>query len=225
MSPHAIEQQVNLYQPILGAERRLFSAQTIALALAVMAVSLLGISSFASRRTGQVEHAVDALEKRQALTLAMAEHAGQSARPQATQAELDAESQRLSTDITARQRALDVVHRGSIAPGTGFAARLAALGQRQIEGLWLTAISIGIGPGGLSMRGGTLHAALVPEYLAALTGEAALAGVHFERLAMRDAPADEAPAQLIFELDAPGVALRDAKEAAKDGAQDLGAPR
>ena len=40
MSAAAVEQQVNLYQPILGAEKRLFSARAIGLCLALLAVSL-----------------------------------------------------------------------------------------------------------------------------------------------------------------------------------------
>jgi hypothetical protein len=47
----------------------------------------------------------------------------------------------------------------------------------------------------------------LPAYLAALTQEPALDGVRFDKLAMRRAALSEAPAQLIFELDAPGLKL------------------
>ncbi len=81
MNALAMEQQVNLYQPILGAERRLFSARAIGIALAVFAVSLVGLTAYGSRRIGRIEHDVHEIEQRQIANLAMAERGGQAVRP------------------------------------------------------------------------------------------------------------------------------------------------
>lgn len=209
-----MEQQVNLYQPILGAEKRLFSAYTIGIGLAVLVVCLIGLVGFGAWRTHRIEHSLAELERQEAATLAMAARASAAGRPAQSLTDLDAEARNLSAEIAARERALDIVHRGAGAPATGFAARLEALAHRQLDGVWLSSIVLGSGEGHLAMQGGTSDARLVPLYLAALAGERALAGVRFDRIALRRADAAEAPARMLFELDAPGLKFS-AREATK----------
>jgi Tfp pilus assembly protein PilN len=200
-----MEQQVNLYQPILGAEKRLFSARTIGVSLAILAASLAGLGGFGAWRTARVERSIADLERRQAEQLARVERIGEAQRPRESLEQLDAQAKELSADIAARERALDIVRRAAVSPATGFAARLEALAHRQIDGLWLRSIVVGSGDGRLALRGETLDPRLVPQYLAALAEESALAGVRFDKLAMRRAGKEDAPAQDLFELGAPGL--------------------
>jgi Tfp pilus assembly protein PilN len=200
-----MEQQVNLYQPILGAEKHLFSARAIGIGLCLLALCLGGLAAFGAWRTGHIERSVSLLESQQAAALALAESTSAARRPGQTLAELDTQAKNLSADIAARERALDLVRLGAASPATGFAARLEALARRQIDGLWLRNIVVGSGEGRLALRGATVDAKLVPAYLAAIAQESALAGVRFDKLAMRRAKQDEAPAQLVFELGAPGL--------------------
>lgn len=208
-----MDQQVNLFQPILGAEKRLFSARAIALALAVFAVCLVALSAYGSRRTSAIERSIAEIEKQDEANVALAGRASEAVRPAKSVAELDAEAKSMSVDIDVRQRAIDVVRQSAATPATGFAARLEALAQRQPEGIWLEQVVLGSGEGRLAMRGATTDSALVPQYLAALAAEQALAGVRFDKLAMRRALPDEAPAQVIFELDGPGLPLPDPRSA------------
>jgi Tfp pilus assembly protein PilN len=200
-----MEQQVNLYQPILGAEKRLFSARAIGTGLAILAVCLGALAGFAAWRTQRIEQSVAQLERQQAAAMARAERTGAALRPAASLAQLQTEAKELSADLAARERALDVVHQGTATPATGFAARLEALARRQLDGVWLRQIVVGAGAGRLALQGGTTDARLVPAYLAALAEERALDGVRFDSLAMRRAKPDEAPAQLVFALGAPGL--------------------
>ena len=209
-----MEQQVNLYQPILGAEKRLFSAFTIGVGLGVMIVSLAGLVAFGAWRTHRIERSIALLERQQVASLSMAARASAVVHPTQTIAELDAAARDLSAEIAARERALDIVHRGAGTPATGFAARLEALARRQLDGVWLSSIVLGSGDGRLAMQGGTSDPRLVPAYLAALAGERALEGVRFERIALRRAAPADAPARMVFELDAPGLKFL-AREAAK----------
>ncbi len=209
-----MEQQVNLYQPILGAEKRLFSAFTIGVGLGVMIVSLAGLVIFGAWRTHRIERSVALLEQQQTASLSMAARASAAAHPTQSIAELEGEAKDLSAEIAARERALDIVHRGAGTPATGFAARLEALARAQLEGVWLSSIVLGSGDGRLAMQGGTSDARLVPVYLAALAGERALAGVRFERIALRRAGPEDAPARMVFEIDAPGLKFP-AREVAK----------
>ncbi|MDE2251208.1 MAG: hypothetical protein KGL25_07360 [Gammaproteobacteria bacterium] len=202
--PH-MEQQVNLYQPILGVEKRLFSAFTIGVGLGVLVVCLGALVAFGAWRTHRTERALARLERQEADALALSARASAAGQPGQSIAELDAQARNLSAEIAARERALDIVRRGAGAPATGFAARLEALAHRQLDGVWLSDIVLGSGDGRLAMRGGTSDARLVPAFLAALAGEQALAGVRFDRITLRQAPPAEAPARIMFELGAPGL--------------------
>lgn len=207
MSAPTVEQQVNLYQPILGAEKRLFSARAIGVCLALLAISLSALGGYGAWRTSQVERSIAQLEKRQEAELVTAQRAGVALNPGKSVAELDAEAKDLAADIAARERALGILKLGAASPATGFAARLDALGRRQIDGLWLHDVVVGSADGRLAMRGQALDPKLVPVYLAALSKDPALAGARFDKLTMRRAKQDEAPAQLVFELGAPGLTL------------------
>ncbi len=202
-----MEQQVNLYQPILGAEKRLFSARAIGIGLLLLGACLGGLGGFAAWRTGRVERAVAQLERDQVRQLARTEQAGAAMRPTLSVADLDRQAKDLAAEIAARQRALDVVQRGVTTPGSSFAARLEALARRQPEGIWLREIVVGSGDGRLALQGRTIDARLVPAYLAALAEERALDGVRFDTLTMRRAKEEEAPAALVFALGAPGLSF------------------
>lgn len=202
-----MEQQVNLHQPILGAEKRLFSARAIGTGLSLLAACLGGLGGFGIWRTARVERSIAALEQHQAHELESAARAGVAFKSDKSLAQLDADAQDLAADIAARERALALLRQGAASPETGFAARLEALARREVDGLWLREVVLGSADGRLAMRGDALDPGLVPAYLAALAAEPALAGVRFDRLAMRRAKPDEAPAELAFELGAPGIAF------------------
>jgi len=206
-----MEQQVNLYQPILGAEKRLFSARAIAAGLGVLALSLAALAGYAAWRAARVDRAIVALERQQAAQLALAERAAAAIRPKESVAELDAAARGLTAEIAARELALGLVRRGLAAPGSGFAARLESLARRQPDGLWLKKIVVSTGDSRLALEGATTEAPLVPAYLAALAEEHALDGARFDHLALRRARPEEAPAQAIFEVGAPGLALPSAE--------------
>lgn len=207
MSAASLEQQVNLYQPILGAERHVFSARTIGLGLAVLALSLIALAAFGAWRTARIERSVRLLESQQASLLALLERTGGDLKAHRSLPELEAEARSLDADIAARERALAVLKAGTLSPTTSFAARLESLGRRQLDGLWLHDVSVGGGEGRLALRGATVDPNLLPEYLAALAEEPAFTGVRFDTLSMRRAKPTEAPAQLVFELGAPGLTL------------------
>jgi len=203
----AMEQQVNLYQPILGAEKRLFSARAIAVGLCLLALCLGGLAGFGAWRTARVERSVTLLETQQAAQLAIVERASAALQPRRSLAELQTQAKELTADIATRERALDLVRLGAASPATGFAARLEALARPQLDGLWLHTIVVGSGEGRLALRGAAVDPQLVPAYLAALAGDRAMTGVRFDKLSMRRAKQEEAPAQLVFELGAPGLKL------------------
>ena len=113
---------------------------------------------------------------------------------------------RSSEEIAAREHALSIEQRGSADSHSGFAARLAAIGHRQVEGVWLTSLVIGTGEGRLALSGATVDPRLIAGWLASLEEEPALDGAFFDRLSIRQV-ADAAPARAVFDIGAPGLEL------------------
>jgi Tfp pilus assembly protein PilN len=201
-----MEQQINLFQPILGAEKRLFSARAIGVALAAFALCLAGVAGFARWRTAHIERAVIVVGAQEAQTLTLAAQANAANEPHASLAELEAQGKRSAGEIAAREHALNIVLRGSADPLSGFAERLEAIGRRQVEGVWLTSLVIGTGEGRLALSGATTDARLIAGWLASLEQEPALDGAYFDRLVIKQV-ADAAPAMAVFDIGAPGLDL------------------
>lgn len=201
-----MEQQVNLYQPILGAEKRLFSAHTIAAALGLLALCLAAVAGFARWRTTHIERAVVEVSAQEARALARAAEANAANAPRESLADLAAEAQHDSEEIAAREHALSIVQRGSSDARSGFAARLEAIGRRHIEGVWLTSLVMGTGEGRLALSGATVDPRLIAGWLSSLEEEPSLNGAYFDRLSIKQV-ADAAPARALFDIGAPGLDL------------------
>lgn len=201
-----MEQQVNLHQPILGAEKRLFSARTIAAALGMLALCLGAVAGFARWRTAHIEQAVVEVSAQEAQALARAEQANAANAPHASLAELEAQAQHDSEEIAAREHALDIVQRGSADARSGFAARLEAIGRRHIEGVWLTSLVMATGEGRLALSGATVDPRLIAGWLSSLEEEPSLDGAFFDRLSIKQVT-DAAPARATFDIGAPGLEL------------------
>jgi hypothetical protein len=201
-----MEQQVNLFQPILGAEKHLFSARTIVMAIAVLALCLAGVAGFARWRTARIERTVVAVASQETRTLALAAQASAANAPRVSLAELEAQAQRSTEEISAREHALGVVLRGSADPHSGFAARLEAIGRSQVEGVWLTSLVLATGDERLALGGSATDPRLIAGWLSSLEGEPALDGAYFDRLTIKQV-ANAAPAMAVFEIGAPGLDL------------------
>jgi hypothetical protein len=200
-----MEQQVNLYQPILGAEKRLFSARTLAACLVTLIACLGTLITFEASRTARVEKSVIQLEAREASNIEVAARANAVLRPTLTLAQLDTQAKHLSADIASRERALDIMRKGAVSVSTGFAARLEALANQQIDGIWLSNILLSSDDGRLAMQGRTTDRNLLPVFLNGLTHEPAMTGIRFDSLSMRRALATEIPAQVVFVIGSPGL--------------------
>jgi len=201
-----MEQQVNLFQPILGAEKRLFSARTIGAGLVALALCLAAIAGFARWRTVRIERTVVDVSSQEERSAAVASQASAVNTPQASLAELEAQARRSTEEIGAREHALDVVMRGSADAHSGFAARLAAIGRSQVEGVWLTSLVLATGDERLALGGAATDARLISPWLASLEIEPALNGAHFDRMSIRQV-VDATPASAVFEIGAPGLEL------------------
>jgi hypothetical protein len=192
-------QQVNLYQPIFREEQKLFSATTIGLGLAALSVGLLAFAGFAAWRVALLERQLHTVRTQADLRQRLAaESQGLYASGRSAE-DLRAHVEALALELARRQQALRYLASGAAGVRGGFAARVEALAREQLDGLWLTGATFTAESGRFALAGSASSPERVPEYLARLANEPALAGAKLESLEIRR-PKEENAAHIDFVL-------------------------
>jgi len=193
-------QQINLYEPILREEPKLFSARTICGGLGLVTAGLIAIALFSWWRVVILDRLLRTAQSQEAVQTKFDERGdsivnlGESA--QSVEARLTA----LTIDLERRRQALHYLRGGEAGGPTGnrgFSGRMAALARQQLDGLWVTGATFTADTGRFELTGNATSAALVPIYLQRLAGEAALAGIPLQSIEIRQ-PKKPAPGQVEF---------------------------
>jgi hypothetical protein len=197
-------QQVNLYQPIFREEHKLFSAGTIGVALGIMIAGLLSISLYSWWRLASLDRQLVAVQSREAAEQVLVARTNSIIDEGESPESLEIRLQAMALELERRQRTLNYL-RGNDAgvratggaagdaaanghPGgvrRGFAGRLAALAHQQLDGLWLTGVTLTADADELTLSGRATSAELVPIYLERLATEAAFSGTQLQSIDIR----------------------------------------
>jgi hypothetical protein len=197
-------QQVNLYQPLLRDEQKLFAATTIAAALGIVAAGLLAMTAYSWWRVAQLERQVKAVQAQQAAQQQLTARANAMVEQAESQQSLESRISAMAVELARRQQALrylrgDGSQNLDAGASHGFAERMAALAREQLDGLWLTGAVFTADADGFALTGEALRAELVPLYLQRLAGEAALAGTKLQSIEIRQ-PKNPTRGQIAFSL-------------------------
>lgn len=186
-----MQQQINLYQPVVVKGSGTVTSSSVIIALCATTLLLLGIYSYGIYSVVRLErHVNEAREQQQrqnALLTLNAANASSGDLPA-----LQAQVKSMTTILNDHKRALQLLRIGTAGGDSGFSARLIALANQHIDGLWLDHIVLGSNNGVESLSGGTIDAELVPLFLSHLANEPALRGTRINQfnLTGRNVPAD-----------------------------------
>ena len=200
-------QQINLYQPILGHQRHVFSAPAMAKAVAIVAIALLGIYAWGLVHVLGLEAEVAQLEEREvayASKLESMSFGSDAERLRSVNDEIVA----LNREIEKRSLLVGTLQQRTLGSSAGFAPRIEALARRTLDGIWLTEIVIDGPAKHLKLAGLTEDPDRIPDYLQGLSEDAALTGTVFHTL---EISRDEERALTAFEV--ASVAEREATAA------------
>lgn len=192
-----MRQQVNLYQPILRRENKVFTASALLITLGMVALGL--VLTTALMFWGQQRQAseLEALERQKGS--AEARVAALEARyqpPQRSEA-LQRQVESLRDELAAKQQFLERFDPDAVSFGDGFGAWLEAMARQIFEGIWLDSFSL-YGAGQVNLGGGALEPAFVPRLVERLGEETVFRGKDFRQL--RLTRAEEAPERVVFRL-------------------------
>jgi hypothetical protein len=175
-----MRQQINLYQPTLRGERKLFSAGPVAIAFGLVMAGLAAFSVRANLQVSKLERDVAVLRAEQVEQEAKTAQFGEAQAARAKPVEIESRIKRLSRSVTERGLALQMLQSGAAGQTTGFASRLEALARRRVDGLWIDALMLSGTNGSMSLSGATLNPDIVPRYLQNLARDSVLTGTRFD---------------------------------------------
>lgn len=194
-------QQVNLYQPILRREKKVFSAVTMVQTLGVIAVVMLAMFAFSRWQLSslQAEHARLQMQEQNLAAQVTEISRNTQARPESRELRRQLELAQREEQLKQRLSALMKSSPGGAAHG--FSDAFAGLARQRMNGLWLTGIEIHKegATRDVVLRGFAAQAALVPQLVQQLGQEPAFQGLRFRQMRVFQ-PEDKNSEALAFEL-------------------------
>jgi hypothetical protein len=169
-------QQINLYNPQFERQKQVLTAPSMAAALGVLVFGLACMGGYANWRVMRLQADTAAGAKRLDAAKKRAAQAAAEFAPRAIDTRLSAELLEAQGEHAALVHVADAIRRGDLGDTHGYADTFRALARQNVEGLWLTGVSVAGAGTEIGIRGRTLDAALVPGYLAHLRNERALQG-------------------------------------------------
>jgi hypothetical protein len=171
-----MSQQINLFNPVFLQKKKRFTAAAMAASLGVLMLGLAGLSVAAKLRLAslqaQAEQGAAQLERTQKrLASVSAEFT-----PRQQDPKLAEELSQAQGELVDLKDVAGVIERGELGDTAGYAEYFRALARQNVDGLWLTAVSIAGAGADIGVRGRAMDPALVPGYLGRLRNERVMQG-------------------------------------------------
>lgn len=184
--------QINLYNPALRRQTDLLGAGIV---MGTAALLLAGVSA-ASVWTASAAREAESLAAGIAAQLKTANEKLEELKKQAERKPNPALAAELVTAQDTIKERTEILSMLSSSAGAtqGFAEYFRGLARQAPNGLWLTGFSIGAGGAEMEIRGRTLNATLLPEYIRRLNSETAFHGRGFAALTLRQMQEERKPA-------------------------------
>jgi hypothetical protein len=203
-----VSQQINLFNPIFLKQKKIFTALPMAEALGVIVAGALLLTWYAGRSVAELEQSAAAGKallagREQRLVKANAQFA-----PRAKNAALATELAQAEAERKALQDVAMVLKGGVLGNTAGYAEYFRAFSRQNVNGLWLTGLTISGAGNDIGVQGRAMQPTLIPNYIARLTGERVMHGKTFATLDIGrpDVQVPAAPAAVAASVQAPAPA-------------------
>lgn len=202
-----MSQQINLFNPIFLKQKKVFTALPMAEALGVIVAGALLLTWYAGQRVAELERSAEAGKILLADRERRLVEANKQFAPRQKSPTMAADVAQAEAELAALHQVESVLRDGTLGNSTGYAEYFRAFSRQNVNGLWLTGVSI-VGAGkDIGVQGRAMQPTLIPAYIARLKSERAMHGKTFASLDISrpDAqvmpaaapPAGEAPAATV----------------------------
>jgi hypothetical protein len=187
-----VSQQINLYNPLLLKQQKLFSLNTMAQALGLILLGIFLFYGYAWYRVADLEKQMAETARLHRDTLAQLEQTKSKLGPRKASKLLEDEVTRMEAQVDTRRRIIGLMEQGELGNSQGFSEYFRAFARQTMDGLWLTGFRVS-GSGDMAISGRALKPEQVPVFINHLKREKILEGKTFTTLEMRLPPATSAP--------------------------------
>ena len=189
-----MSQQINLFNPIFLKQKKVFTAVPMAEALGVIVVGALLLTWYAGQRVAELERSADAGKILLADRERRLVEANKQFAPRQKSATIAAEVAQAEAELAALHQVESVLRDGALGNSAGYAEYFRAFSRQNVNGLWLTGVSI-VGAGkDIGVQGRALQPTLIPAYIARLKSEPVMHGKTFASLDISRPDAQVMPA-------------------------------
>jgi hypothetical protein len=219
-----MSQQINLFNPAFQPQKKILSVNSMAAALGVLVLGLVGTGVYAKVRVMRLDTEVAQGEARVQQAQKRLEAATVEFAPRTKDSRLEAELAEAQAEHDALRRVADVIAHGDLGNTQGYAEYFRALARQSVDGLWLTGVSIAGAGMEIGVRGRALDPALVPGYLARLRNERVLQGMPVGSMQIGQGSSVKVRGADGKETDAPAPYVEFSLQSAAASANAAGAP-
>lgn len=177
-----MSQQINLFNPIFLKQKKVFTALPMAEALGVIVAGALLLTWYGGQRVDELERSAAAGKTLLADRERRLAEANKQFSPRQKSPGLAAEVAQAEAELKALQQVESVLRDGTLGNSAGYAEYFRAFARQNVNGLWLTGVSI-VGAGNdIGVQGRAMQPTLIPAYIARLKSERVMHGKSFASL-------------------------------------------
>ncbi|MEO5932011.1 MAG: MSHA biogenesis protein MshI [Duganella sp.] len=177
-----MSQQINLFNPIFLKQKKVFAALPMVEALGVIVAGALLLTWYAGQRVADLERTADAGKIQLADRERRLVEANKQFAPRQKSATLATEVAQAEVELRSLKQVESVLRDGTLGNAAGYAEYFRALSRQNVNGLWLTGVSI-VGAGNdIGVQGRAMQPTLIPAYIARLKSERVMRGKSFASL-------------------------------------------
>jgi hypothetical protein len=177
-----VSQQINLFNPIFLKQKKIFTALPMAEALGAIVLGALLLTWYAGRSVDQLAQQAAAGKVLVAERERRLVEANRQFAPRQKSPSLAAEVAQADAELASLQRVQAFLQEGTLGNSAGYAEYFRALARQNVQGVWLTGVSI-VGAGtDIGVQGRAMQPTLIPQYIGRLKTERVMQGKTFASL-------------------------------------------
>jgi len=181
----AVQQQINLYQPMFRKQKKVFSSSTM-LAVFVLAIVVFGgVFGFARWNVYSLEQQSENMKVSHAAEIARLEALSKKYPVKKKSLRLEDELKKLQKERKAKQYLVSTLSNRTIGNSDGFSDYFVGVARHRSKGMWLNRLELAQGGKVIGIHGSTLKPELVPQFLQSLAAEDSFRGSQFRVFSMQ----------------------------------------
>ena len=177
-----MSQQISLFNPAFQPQKKVLTAATMAVSLAVLAAGIGALASYGKMQTARLQEEAKGGALRLQQKQARLASVSLDFAPRQKNREIEARIAEAETQLAALRNISRVIERGELGDTSGYAGYFKALARQGVPGLWLTGVSVSGAGQDIGIKGRATDPASLPGYLNRLTQEPLMRGKSFTSL-------------------------------------------